>query len=205
LNKDESEYPVDNRLKCGRRANCRECEKARHRKFYWDNYEEQIKRIKQNHIKNAAKEKKYREIVWTEGRAWSQNNPILFAEIRRKSRKKTRENINARNRKRFQENPELRLIRSVRKAIWLSLRGNKKNHWENLVGYTLDDLIKHIESQFTEGMNWQNYGQWHIDHIIPIASFRFTLPTDNDFKQCWKLNNLQPMWAMDNYKKAANY
>ena len=81
----------------------------------------------------------------------------------------------------------------------------KKNgrHWETLVGYTVKNLIKHIEKQFTNGMTWANYGEWHIDHIIPIRGFHFTSPDDIDFKRYWALSNLQPLWAKDNLSKAS--
>ncbi len=74
-------------------------------------------------------------------------------------------------------------------------------HWEDLVGYPLADLMKHLEKQFANGMTWENYGKWHIDHIIPISAFNFTLPKHLDFRKCWALKNLQPMWAKDNKEK----
>ena len=75
--------------------------------------------------------------------------------------------------------------------------------WETLVGYTAQDLIKHIESQFVDGMNWENRHRWHIDHIIPVSAFNFTEPEHIDFKRCWALENLQPLWAKDNMRKHA--
>ena len=51
-------------------------------------------------------------------------------------------------------------------------------------------------------MSWDNYGKWHIDHIIPIDFFIFTKPEDQEFQYCWSLNNLQPLWRLDNIKKS---
>lgn len=83
-----------------------------------------------------------------------------------------------------------------------SLRGNKAgNHWETLVNYTVTDLRKHLEKQFTDGMTWDNYGKWHIDHITPISAFSFDKPSDMDFKRCWALSNLRPLWAKENRQK----
>ena len=78
-------------------------------------------------------------------------------------------------------------------------------HWEGLVDYTLDDLIQHLEKQFQVGMNWANHGRygWHIDHIKPKASFSFTSSDDIEFRQCWALDNLQPLWAEDNLRKGS--
>jgi len=87
-----------------------------------------------------------------------------------------------------------------------SLKRNKNGyHWEKLVGYTLDNLIQHLESQFKEGMTWDNQGKWHIDHIRPIFSFDFDSYKDKEFRQCWALDNLQPLWAKDNLRKNKYY
>jgi hypothetical protein len=71
-----------------------------------------------------------------------------------------------------------------------------------LLGYSPTDLIKHIESQFVDGMSWENRSDWHIDHIRPVASFNFTTTECEDFKKCWALSNLQPLWAEDNISKS---
>ena len=71
------------------------------------------------------------------------------------------------------------------------------------LGYTPKALKEHLESQFTEGMTWDNYGLygWHIDHIIPRCFFNFDDIVE--FKYCWSLHNLQPLWAKDNLKKGS--
>jgi len=67
------------------------------------------------------------------------------------------------------------------------------------VGFTTLELMGHLEAQFKEGMSWDNYGRngWHIDHICPISSFKFTSYNDKDFKECWSLENLQPLWERE--------
>lgn len=72
-----------------------------------------------------------------------------------------------------------------------------------LLGYTVQDLKNHLESLFTEGMNWDNYGKygWHIDHIIPRSKLIYDSENHPNFKICWSLNNLQPLWRTDNLKK----
>jgi hypothetical protein len=52
-------------------------------------------------------------------------------------------------------------------------------------------------------MTWGNYGQWHVDHKIPISAFNYETPDDIDFKRCWALKNLRPMWAKENISKGA--
>lgn len=70
-----------------------------------------------------------------------------------------------------------------------------------MVGCTVGFLAAHLESQFTDGMTWENYGQWHIDHIKPCISFDLTNP--EQIKLCFHWTNLQPLWAIDNLTKNA--
>lgn len=69
------------------------------------------------------------------------------------------------------------------------------------LGCSLDELIRHIESKFQLGMSWENYGEWHIDHIKPLSSF--DLENREQFLEACNYTNLQPLWAHDNLKKGA--
>ena len=92
----------------------------------------------------------------------------------------------------------------MRTAINLSLRkGKMGEHWESLVGYMVEDLKQHIESQFKNGMTWEKFmaGEIHIDHKIPISLFCYEAAEDREFKQCWALVNLRPMWKSENLSK----
>ena len=70
-----------------------------------------------------------------------------------------------------------------------------------LIGCTIQELREHLESQFTEGMTWENMGRggWHIDHIIPCAFFDLSKPSHQ--KVCFNWQNLQPLWESDNCAK----
>lgn len=68
-----------------------------------------------------------------------------------------------------------------------------------MLGYSSDDLKQHIERQFTGGMAWENMGQWHIDHIVPIS----TAETQEDVVRLNQLPNLRPLWASDNLSKGS--
>ena len=105
---------------------------------------------------------------------------------------------------RRQARADARLSMSISRGIRHSIRSNKGGrHWEEVVGYTTEDLMAHLESQFAKGMTWDNYGKfgWHIDHVRPISDFNFDSVDDPEFKQCWSLWNLQPMWAKENHSK----
>lgn len=108
-------------------------------------------------------------------------------------------------RKLRKENIKVRLDGRMSSAIYQNLKGIKNGRqWEGLVGYTLEELIAHLERLFVLGMNWENYGSyWHIDHIKPKTSFHYNCPEDSEFKVCWSLKNLQPLEAVINLKKGA--
>lgn len=90
----------------------------------------------------------------------------------------------------------------MKNSIGQSLNGNKnRHHWEDIVDFTLQELKDYLESLFQSRMTWDNYGQWHIDHKRPISSFNITDYKCEDFKECWALENLQPLWAEDNIRK----
>jgi len=102
----------------------------------------------------------------------------------------------------YRAQPKQRVDQRMKTAIKLAL-GEKKagRKWESLVDYTLDELYVHIEKQFLPGMSWENMGEWHIDHILPRASFNYETEDDPEFKACWALTNLRPLWWRDNISK----
>jgi hypothetical protein len=103
-----------------------------------------------------------------------------------------------------------RLYYGVSNGIYNSLKKNKKGRkWESLVGYTLNDLMIHLEKQFKPWMSWENWGKgkgkWNIDHIKPKSLFHYTSPEDQEFKECWALSNLRPLEAHENLVKHNKY
>lgn len=107
----------------------------------------------------------------------------------------------------YQSRPQIRLYIAMGRSICRALKGHKKGqHWEDIVGYNMEDLKLHLEKQFTRGMTWQNYGvYWHVDHRIPQSWFKYEKPEDPDFKKCWALDNLQPKKSSENYSKNNRY
>ena len=121
----------------------------------------------------------------------------------RRSEESKRKKLDA-YRKRYHSDPKTRLSRVMSSRIRETLREGKGGHkWEEIVGFSLDELRCHIERQFQKGMSWDNMGEWHIDHIVPVASFDFSSHEDADFKFAWALLNLRPMWASENMSKGA--
>jgi len=168
-------------------------------------------------IKNQEKRKE----GW---RQWRINNPQKIKETKRKSYINHSEEVKECVNRWRKENPERRrktareeakkrrntpkgkLNNCISRAIHHSLKQGLKagRHWEDLVGYTINQLKKHLEKRFTPEMSWQNHGIfWHIDHKVPIVAFNFEKPDDIDFRICWSLKNLQPLESKKNMSKGA--
>ncbi len=101
--------------------------------------------------------------------------------------------------------PIYKLISNFRTAIYQVLKESnvdKNKHYFDVLQYTPDELINHLEEQFMDTMTWDNYGIWHVDHKLPITSFDIKEMGDEEFMKCWSLDNLQPMWGEENLRKS---
>lgn len=177
----------------------RECINKRRRDARNANPEETKAKSKMWREKNKDKVKSY------SARAYLKIDKERMNKLRRLRYQINKEKINARDKERRETEPKYKLNQNISKAIRASLGGNKNGrHWEDIVGYSLKQLKRHLEKRFTKGMVWENYGEWQIDHKIPKFIFNFTKPEHDDFKKCWALSNLQPMWAGDNAKKGVS-
>ena len=152
-----------------------------------------------------AEQKKYRENniekVRANFRSWHNRNKERRAAYHVQWHKENPEKMSIANKKK-RSTPFGKLNHRMGTNILLALKGNKNGRsWESLVGYTCSDLKRHLEKQFVDGMSWENMGEWHIDHKIPISVFNFTKAEHEDFKRCWSLENLRPLWKHDNLVK----
>ena len=135
------------------------------------------------------------------------NDPVARAKKDAKNaewREKNIDHVKARARDRWNSASEtVRLRSNIGSSISKALKkgGKQGQSWEACVGYTVDVLRAHLERQFQKGMTWDNYGEWHVDHIIPASSFKYESASDPDFRACWCLTNLRPLWATDNIRK----
>lgn len=142
-------------------------------------------------------------------KTWSEKNRDRLnqyhKEWREKNIDKHRENKRKYEKTRKDNDPIYKLINNFRTAIYQVLKENnvqKNGHYFEILKYTPEELIVHLENQFTEGMTWDNYGQWHVDHILPISLHNINEIGDNEFMKCWSLSNLQPLWGDENIKKS---
>lgn len=104
--------------------------------------------------------------------------------------------------KKYKEDPEYKLKKLFRKRI-NDFVFKRTNSSSELLGCDIKKAREHLEKQFKEGMTWENHGNdgWHIDHILPCASFDLTDPEQQ--KKCFHYTNLQPLWAKENMSKGA--
>lgn len=117
--------------------------------------------------------------------------------------KEKRRDIAARSARKRRNDPSVRAFCSVSRRISEALQGEKNGAPTFLiVGYSKEDLRRHLEKTFTKMMSWSNYGSyWHIDHITPASSF--DVRDEEQMKQCWALNNLRALPAKENISKGA--
>lgn len=178
-------FARDKSRRDGHQYKCKDCLNAYSKIHYAENREKYI-RLHKEWAKRNPDDAKMRAAKW---RA---DNPEKVREAQRKHGKK-RYAI-----------PKEKLRACMSARVNESLRKGTKAHqsWMRLVGYTVDQLKRHLEKQFKPGMTWENYGTvWHVDHKIPVAVFNFERPGDIDFRRCWSLKNLQPLEASKNHSK----
>jgi hypothetical protein len=147
-----------------------------------------------------AEERRERRLEY--GRRYREENHEELLAKQRAHAAAHRDEINEERQERRRQNVSERISSCIRTGMCKSLHGQKAGrHWEDLVGYTVEDLMKHLGSRFQDGMTLNNFGEWEIDHVLPVVYFNFVSTEDPEFKECWSLENLQPLWAKDNRQK----
>lgn len=179
------------------RGECREC----HRIWRAEN-QDKLKSWKRRWRSLAESS----ELERAQAKRYSDKYPSRRAESAKRWRERNPERAfeaRSKNYLKRMKNPKNRLDAAVRAGVNLCIKKGSKAGRKtiDLLDYSREELVRHLEAQFKEGMTWDNYGDWHIDHIIPLAAFNFETPDDIDFKRAWALKNLQPLWALENHRK----
>ena len=102
------------------------------------------------------------------------------------------------------KNPHSRFGRLLRHRVRISLKAQDLRKNEKLVkllGASAKEVRKYIQSKFLPKMSWDNYGKWHIDHIIPLKNFDLSKPQER--YKAFHFTNLQPLLALDNLRKGS--
>jgi hypothetical protein len=178
IEKPLSEYHKSKALKSGHKGDCKNCVRVRKQanKEYISNYR------KKYYQENLADELK-------RSKNWRKDNKGKKAEQTTKYYNKRRANDDT-----------FRVLSNLRSRLYRAFKNaslDKKYSTKDLLGCTSKELRIHIERQFAKDMSWDNYGEWHIDHIIPLSSGK----TQEEINFLCHYSNLQPLWALDNIKK----
>lgn len=146
---------------------------------------------------------KNREKILEQKKEYCDKHKEEKAEYDKKYRQKNKDKI--REQKRLWEqahrhDPILKVKRNLRRRIHHVLNGRAKSvTTEILLGCSFQDFKSHLESLFQPGMTWDNYGEWHIDHIIPC--YKFDLTNEEEQRRCFHYSNQRPLWAKDNLSR----
>jgi hypothetical protein len=173
---------------------CKTCQIEKSIKYFHinrrnlDGYEKDCKECRQiktknNYIKNKQKIK----------------NKVL--EYYKNNRKKALSGQLKRQKERLKTDDFYKLQRNLRNRLYYALKNTewKKNtHFADYIGCEREILISHLEKQFQPNMSWDNYGEWEIDHIKPLAN----AVTEQELYNLCHYTNLQPLWKLDNVKKS---
>ncbi|MFD0669711.1 hypothetical protein ACT80S_18475 [Ramlibacter sp. MAHUQ-53] len=194
-------FPPHKMGKFGLYTHCRPCKKAKdaERRARPD----QQARQKAWRDANKDKIRQYNEAYRAAGyrstddvRAWVAANPERSKQINREKVARWRRTL-----------PWYSLKTRISSRIYTMLKaggGSKaRQSTEEILGYSLSELKSHIERQFTRGMTWEKFmsGEIHLDHIIPVSHFKADSIGSDDFRACWAMANLRPMWASENIAK----
>ena len=179
--KNYSDFNKDKRTKDGLYSACKEC-----------HYDSQKRWRQASKEKTANYQKKWRQA--------NKGKVANYRNYKKNWRQENKEHIRRYDKQRLGKNPKFRLDKNIGSIISTALKGKKAGRkWEELVGYTIEKLTKHLENQFDKKMSWNNYGNyWWLDHIKPRSAFKYETAEDPEFKKCWALKNLQPLEAMEN-------
>lgn len=190
-------FPPHRAGKFGLNPRCIPCKKLddAERRARPDQKERQQKWRDANKAKVRAYNQQYRE------QGYSSTEHV--AQWRERNLEHARAYVREAQRRRRREDPAFLLKARVSARLNQMLMGKGSRRSEDLLGYTMEQLRQHIERQFTKGMSWDKVrrGLIEIDHIIPVKAFNITSVEDPDFKVCWALANLRPLWAEQNRSK----
>ena len=166
---------------------CKHCNSvfsSKNRRLYCDQKCNNKAHLKRHPEREKARAKKYREA-----------NIEKIKDCSKEWRLKNKQKI-----KEYQSIPNNRIANNIRSRISRAVkRGLKCGSAIDSLGCSIEQLKLHLQSNFVNGMTWDNYGEWHIDHIVPLISF--DLSNLEHFKVACHYTNLQPLWAKDNISK----
>jgi hypothetical protein len=211
--RDISLFSQNRKTKDQLHCSCKICDKEKYLKNrekniltmreYKKNNSQKIKKYYQD---NQEKFQKYRDSKKDETKKYMKGYYRDNLEKRKEYLNQNRDTIkvkrNILEKRKRKEDTIHRIKTYVRNRIRFYLTKSnftKRNQTFKIVGCSPIELKEYLERNFTHGMSWNNQGDWHIDHIKPLASAK----TEEELYILCHFTNLQPMWAADNIKKGS--
>lgn len=191
--KELDKFSTDRSKKDGKRPDCKKC--CNKRTTEWANKNK-------NKVTDYAKQyrEKHKENIEKYHIEYRQHNKEKIKKYHQLYFQNNKEKITARNKERRKNDILYRLSCILRERLnKVITKQYKRGSSIADLGCSLEDLRIHIENKFVDGMSWENYGEWHIDHIIPLC--KFNLKIREQFLKACNYKNLQPLWAKDNLSK----
>ena len=185
--------------KYGVTAKCKNCSKSYNREMYGKHQDKRLESKKEYGKKNKDKIQERNKQQYLKNREDRIEYQKQYAELNKDAIKHKRRKYII-NKYHSDPNIKIKMNLSRRMRSFFSKNGNQTI---DFIGCSIDDLKSHLEKQFVDGMNWENYGDWHVDHIRPCCSFDLTDPEQQ--RECFNYTNLQPLWAKDNLAKGGRY
>ena len=149
--------------------------------------------------KNKERMTEYNKKYWVETKEEQ-------TEKHREWKDKNRDHINEYFKNKRKTDPNYQISDNLRSRLRKALKDQNVKKTQRTLDYidcSIDFLKGWLESKFKEGMTWENYGEWHIDHIKPCS--KFNLSNEEEQKKCFNYKNLQPLWASENTSKGAKW
>jgi hypothetical protein len=188
--KPVGEFYIRKDSKDGYRSNCIVCVKEQKKKYNGRDND----RKRKWYIKN-------KELTIQRAKEWKENNLERSRKLNKESDKRRRPSITKYRRERYQSDNLFRLKENITKLIGNSFRKNgysKKSKTNEILGVDYNSFMNHIESQFMNGMTWENRGEWELDHKIPLSLGK----TEEDIVRLNHYSNFRPLWKLDNRLKS---
>jgi hypothetical protein len=132
---------------------------------------------------------------------WSATNRERHRAMNAANYQQTKSQRHARRMERLRTDPKARLVHNLRARFHEAFKNGKPGKTIDLVGCSAESLRRHLEKQFRPGMTWDNYGDWHVDHIVPMANINIADPAS--VRRICHYTNLRPLWADENLAKGA--
>ena len=205
IQKESTFFAKSSRKKSGISSWCKTCvieegksKKGKKRKKIYDKLKRKELTKYSNEYYHSNKEK-----IYNIQKRYNIKNLIKIKSYRKQYKFRTKDLRNRQEKIRLSRDIIYKIKKRLRTRFYSAIKNNQKGGSAiQDLGCTIPQLKQWLEQQFKPGMTWDNYGQWHIDHIIPLCKFDLSNP--KQVKKACHWFNLQPLWAEENLGKGGN-